>query len=62
VLAAIPMGVVAALSPVTAAEITQGVQAFLQAIPEILYQVFIAGFLGYTGARTYEKVRGATGR
>lgn len=60
VLAAIPMGVVAALSPETALNITDGVQAFLTAIPDILYQVFVAGFLGYTGARTFEKVKGVS--
>lgn len=60
VLAAIPMGIVAALSPETALNITDGVQAFLTAIPDILYQVFVAGFLGYTGARTFEKVKGVT--
>lgn len=60
VLAAIPMGIVAALSPETALNITDGVQAFLTAIPDILYQVFVAGFLGYTGARTFEKVKGVS--
>lgn len=58
IIAAIPMGVVSAVNPVMAADITAGVQAFLIAIPDILYQVFIAGFLGYTGARTFEKVKG----
>lgn len=60
IIAAIPMGVVSAFNPDLATSITYGVQAFLGAIPDILYQVFIAGFLGYTGARTYEKVKGTT--
>ena len=60
IVAAIPMGIVTAINPVVASDITAGVQAFLAAIPEILYQVFIAGFLGYTGARTFEKVKGTT--
>lgn len=60
IVAAIPMGVVSAVSPETALAITDGVEAFLNAIPDILYQVFIAGFLGYTGARTFEKVKGAS--
>jgi len=60
ILAAIPMGLVSAYDPNIATAITHGVQSFLTAIPEILYQVFIAGFLGYTGARTSEKVKGAT--
>lgn len=58
IIAAIPMGVVSAVDPAVAGNITAGVQAFLAAIPDILYQVFIAGFLGYTGARTFEKVKG----
>lgn len=58
IIAAIPMGVVSAVDPTVAGNITAGVQAFLAAIPDILYQVFIAGFLGYTGARTFEKVKG----
>lgn len=58
IIAAIPIGIVTAINPVVAADITAGVQAFLAAIPDILYQVFIAGFLGYTGARTFEKVKG----
>lgn len=59
IIAAIPIGIVTAINPTVAADITTGVQAFLAAIPDILYQVFIAGFLGYTGARTFEKVKGA---
>ena len=60
IIAAIPMGIVSAVDPAVAGNITAGVQAFLAAIPDILYQVFIAGFLGYTGARTFEKVKGTT--
>ena len=58
IIAAIPMGILAAFDPVIASNITHGMREFLNAIPEILYNVFIAGFLGYTGARTFEKVKG----
>ncbi len=60
IVAAIPMGIISAFDPNMAIAITEGVRAFLNAIPDILYQVFIAGFLGYTGARTFEKVKGAS--
>jgi len=58
VLMAIPMGFLAWFDPVAAHDVTEGIKAFLNAIPDILYQVFVAGFLGYTGARTFEKVKG----
>ena len=57
ILAAIPMGFLAAYDPTIAANITHGMREFLAAIPEALYNVFIAGFLGYTAARTVEKVK-----
>jgi hypothetical protein len=58
ILAALPIGALSIFSPESAIQITQGVKGFLSAIPDILYQVFIAGFLGYTTARTVEKVKG----
>lgn len=38
----------------------QNVAAGFQAIPEALWWTFSAGYLGYTGARTYEKRTGVT--
>jgi hypothetical protein len=58
-LASLPMGVVYALSPQTAEQITKGFQAWLQAIPEPITQLFGVVMLGYIGGRSWEKVRGA---
>lgn len=58
-LAAIPMGIVHALAPTTAAEITVGFKAWLAAIPESIIQLFGVVMLGYIGGRSWEKVRGA---
>ena len=55
ILAAIPMGVLFALSPDTAKDITAGVKAWLEAIPEPYIQLFGIGYLGYTGARSIDK-------
>ncbi|TXC69677.1 hypothetical protein FSB78_00885 [Sphingomonas ginsenosidivorax] len=54
----IPMGVVAALSPATAAAMIQGMSAYLNGIPEPLYALFGTGYLGYTAARCWGKLRG----
>lgn len=59
-LAAIPMGIVHALAPTTAADITVGFKAWLAAIPESIIQLFGVVMLGYIGGRSWEKVRGAT--
>ena len=55
ILAAIPMGFYHSADPQAAANVTLGVQAWLKAIPEDLYWLFGAGYLGYTGARTMDK-------
>lgn len=57
-LSGIPMGIVYALSPSTAANITTGFQAWLRAIPPDLYALFGAGYLGYGAFRTYDKKQG----
>lgn len=59
-LAAIPMGIVHALAPTTAADITVGFKAWLAAIPESIIQLFGVVMLGYIGGRSWEKVRGAS--
>jgi hypothetical protein len=58
ILLALPIGVIAAISPPTAAAINHGVAAYLRAIPEPLYALFGTGYLGYTAARQWGKVRG----
>jgi hypothetical protein len=55
---AIPMSVVAAVSPGTAAAMARGMRAYLSAIPEPLYALFGTGYLGYTAARAWGKARG----
>ncbi len=58
ILAAVPMGVVYAYDPATAKSVTEGFHAWLAAIPEPLIQLFGVGYLGYTGARSFDKWRG----
>ena len=54
----LPMGVVSAFSPETAANIAAGTKAWLEAIPESIINLFMAVMLGYIGGRTVEKVKG----
>lgn len=58
ILAAIPMGFLTAFDPGLAAAVTEGFKGWLAAIPEELWWLFGAGYLGYAGARTFEKNRG----
>jgi hypothetical protein len=58
ILWALPMGVIAALSPDTAWDIAAGMNAYLGGLPEPLYALFGTGYLGYTAARQWGKVRG----
>lgn len=58
ILMAIPMGFVAAFRPEIASAVASGMQAWLAAIPDSLYTLFGVGYLGYAGARTYEKRKG----
>lgn len=57
-LTALPMGVLSAFSPATAREIAQGMNAYLAGLPEPLYALFGTGYLGYTAARQWGKVKG----
>ena len=57
ILAALPMGVIYAYDAATAKAITGGFHDWLAAIPEPLVQLFGMGYLGYTGARSFEKWR-----
>lgn len=54
-LTAIPMGVLFAYNPEVAGAVTQGVTNWLKALPEELYWLFGTGYLGYTGARSFDK-------
>ena len=55
---AIPMGLIAALNPSMAIGIGNGMTAYLRGLPEELYALFGTGYLGYTAARTWGKVKG----
>jgi hypothetical protein len=59
ILFSVPMGLVAAFDPRTALAIGQGMTAYLAALPEPLYALFGTGYLGYTAARQWGKVRGS---
>jgi hypothetical protein len=59
ILWAIPMGLIAAADPKMAQGIAGGMTAYLRGIPEELYALFGTGYLGYTAARTWGKVKGA---
>ncbi len=57
-LASIPMGLVYAYSPDTARDVTEGFRAWLAALPQPIIELFGMGYLGYTGARSFEKWKG----
>ncbi len=60
ILASIPMGVLYAFDANHAQKIAQGLQAWLAAIPDPVWQLFTVGYLGYTGGRSWEKIKGAS--
>lgn len=55
ILSSIPMGVLYAFSPNTANLIVLGFQAWLNAIPKEIITLMGVGYLGYTGARSWDK-------
>jgi hypothetical protein len=57
-LAAIPVGLLAAIRPAAAQAIATGMRAYFGAIPEPLYALFGTGYLGYTVAREWGKAKG----
>ena len=58
ILWALPMGLLAAFNPSAAKEIAAGMNAYLNGLPEPLYALFGTGYLGYTAARQWGKVKG----
>lgn len=58
ILFAIPMGLIAAFRPDAADAIGRGMTGYLNALPEPLYALFGTGYLGYTAARQWGKVKG----
>lgn len=59
ILLSVPMGVIAAFQPETALAIGAGMTAYLKGLPEPLYALFGTGYLGYTAARQWGKVKGS---
>src|SRR5687768_7547551 len=59
ILWSIPMGLISAADPAMGSGIAAGMTAYLRGIPEELYALFGTGYLGYTAARTWGKVKGA---
>lgn len=55
---ALPMGILSAFSPQAAADISDGITSYLRRLPEELYALFGTGYLGYTAARQWGKVKG----
>ena len=55
ILASLPMGVLYAISPSTAGDIATGFKEWLAAIPEPMWTLFGAGYLGYVTGRSYDK-------
>lgn len=59
-LSAIPMGFLTAFNPELAVAVTEGFKLWLAAIPDEMWWLFGAGYLGYTGFRSYDKKQGTT--
>ena len=58
ILTALPMGILSAFSQQTASDIATGMNAYLGGLPEPLYALFGTGYLGYTAARQWGKIKG----
>jgi len=54
----IPMGIIAAFRPEAALSIANGMNSYLNGLPEPLYALFGTGYLGYTAARQWGKIKG----
>jgi len=55
---ALPMGLIAAFRPEAARDIAAGMNAYLTGLPEPLYALFGTGYLAYSAARQWGKVKG----
>jgi hypothetical protein len=56
---ALPMGLIAAFRPDAARAIAGGINGYLNGLPEPLYALFGTGYLGYTAARQWGKIKGS---
>ena len=57
ILTSIPMALVHAFNPELAQRLIEGFNGWLTAIPEPIITLFGVGYLGYTGARSYDKFK-----
>lgn len=55
-LASIPYGIWFAVHPGSANNFSIGVAAWFKSIPDILYQLFGVGYVGYSASRSYDKM------
>lgn len=55
---ALPVGVLSLFAPDAAGKIAGAMTAYLRGLPEELYALFGTGYLGYTAARQWGKVKG----
>lgn len=55
---AIPMGILSAFEPSAATNISKGMTSYLNSLPDELYVLFGTGYLGYTAARQWGKIKG----
>ncbi|GGA06067.1 hypothetical protein GCM10010923_14880 [Blastomonas marina] len=58
ILFALPMGILSAFDARIALDIGNGIAAYLRGLPDELYALFGTGYLGYTAARQWGKVKG----
>jgi len=57
ILMSIPMALVHAFNPELSLRLIEGFNGWLNAIPESIITLFGVGYLGYTGARSYDKFK-----
>ncbi len=55
---ALPVGVLSLFAPDAAGKIAGSMTAYLRGLPDELYALFGTGYLGYTAARQWGKVKG----
>ncbi len=58
ILAALPIGLLSLAQPDAAARIAGSMTAYLRGLPDELYALFGTGYLGYTAARQWGKIKG----
>lgn len=56
ILTSIPFGILYIFAPSEAMDLTEGMKNWLGAIPDMLWGVFGAGYLGYAGVRSFDKM------